>query len=115
MTSYVSEKGGIMIDRDSYLEDKQARIDIWISQLARLDGLCREAGDDVRVQFEVQLAEFRQNLKELNDMIREFQKLNDYGREKFREVVDKNWNKLEESFERSFSEYEHLIRAKTSE
>ncbi len=104
-----------MTDRDSYLEDKQAQIDKWISQLARLHALCQETGDDVRIKFEVQLKEFSQNLDDLNDMFREFQGLNKYGREKYRQVIEMNWHELEESFKNSISEYENLIRAKTED
>ena len=78
-----------MIDRDTYLKDKQSQIDKWISRLACLDALCREAGDDVRIKFEVQLTEFSQNLNDLNAMFRQFMELNDYGREKFRQIIEK--------------------------
>lgn len=98
-----------MNDRDAYLEDKQAQIDKWISQLARLDASCRNAGDEVRIKFEIQLKEFSENLNDLNAMFREFQELNDYGREKFRQVIEENWLELEDSFKSSIAEYEHLI------
>ena len=103
------------MDRDNYLEDKQAQINKWIGQLARLDAICREAGDDVRIKFEVKLKDFSQNLNALNAMFREFQGLNEYGSEKYRQVIEKNWAELEESFISSITEYENLIHATTEE
>ena len=100
-----------MIDMDPHLEDKQAQINKWIGILARLDVLCREAGEEVWIKSEFYISEFRQNLQELNLMFRKFQELNDYSREKFNKVVEENWNKLEESFEQSVSEYEHQCKA----
>lgn len=104
-----------MADRNSYLADKQVQINRWIGQLARLDALCQEAGDDVRIQFAVQLAEFSQNLEELNAMILEFRDLNSYGREKFKIVMEKNWGELKESFEQSLSQYKYLIEQGTGD
>ncbi|UCH81842.1 MAG: hypothetical protein JSW20_04250 [Nitrospiraceae bacterium] len=100
-----------MIYRDYFFEDKQTQINRWISQLARLDALCREAGDDVRIKFEVQLQEFSEHLEQLKNIFCDVEKLNIDSREKFNSLVEKNWNDLQESFERSVSEYEYLCRA----
>ena len=104
-----------MINREVYLEEKQAQIDMWIGKLDHLDALCRDAGNDVKGEFKDQIKELSQNLDELDSMFSEFQELNDYGREKFRNVVEKNWREIEESFEYSISEYEHMIRARAKE
>ena len=104
-----------MIDSEVYLEGKQAQINKWIAQVARLDTLCLEAGEDVRTKFEFQIKVFGHNLKELNSMFREFKGLNEYGRETFRQLIEKNWGELEESYNSSISEYEHLIRARIEE
>ncbi len=40
-----------MVEREAYLDDKQAQINKWIAELARLDALCREAGEEVRIKF----------------------------------------------------------------
>lgn len=109
----MSVKGATMTDWDTYLENKQTQINSWIGKLARLDALYREAGDDVRIKFEVKLKEFSENLDELNVMFREYKELNEYGREKLRQLIEKNWRELEESFKSSISEYEHLISTET--
>lgn len=108
-------KGEIMTDRDAYLEDKHDRIDRWIGQLARLDALCREAGEDVRIQFEVQLEEFSRQLRELQTMFLEFENLNEESRDKFSHLVEKNWNELEESYKASVSQFESLHRGAAGE
>lgn len=104
-----------MTDRDAYLEDKQARIDRWIGQLARLDALCRKAGDDVRIQFEVQLTEFSQQLRELQKIFLEFENLTEESRDRFSHLVEKNWDGLEESYKESVSQFEFLHREKSGE
>lgn len=99
-----------MINREDYLKDKQAQIDKWIAQLARLNALRREAGDDVRIKFEVQLTEFSQHLRELQQIFLKFEDLSEDSRNKFRRLVEKYWKELEESFEKYVSEYEHLCK-----
>jgi len=96
-----------------YLERKQSQVHVWICQLARLDALCRQAGKSVEGEFEDQISELGDNLEELHSMFQEFQELNDDGREKFIQVVERNWNEIEEGFNNSLSEYEYLIRART--
>jgi len=102
-----------MVDHNSYLKDRQAQINVWIYQLARLDALSREAAADIRIKFEIQLAELYQTLKEFQQMFAEFEDLSDESRTKFRNLLEKNWDELEESFERSVSEYELLCKVQT--
>lgn len=105
----------IMIDRDAYLKEKLEQIRLWIDQLARLDALSREADEDIRMKFEIQITELHQNLKELQNIFFEFEALGEESRNKFRNVVERNWTELEDSFKRSVSHYEHMCRARTGE
>jgi predicted nuclease with TOPRIM domain len=102
-----------MADQNSYLKDKQSQVNQWICQIARLEALSRETTDDIRIKFDIQFAELHQNLKEFQQMFLEFEGLGEESRNKFRNLVEKNWNELEESFERSLSEYEHLCKVQT--
>lgn len=101
-----------MVDSEVYLESKRAQIAEWIVQLAQLDSLYRETGDDVGIKTDVHLKQFTQHLDDLNAIFSGFQELNEYGREKFRQIIEDSWSEVEESFKSSISKYEHLIRGK---
>jgi hypothetical protein len=102
-----------MIDRDIYLREKQAQINLWLCEIDRLDALSREADDDVRTAFEIQITELLQNLKELQHMFLEFEVLSEESKNKFRNLLERNWSELEEGFKRSVSQYERLCQART--
>lgn len=68
-----------MIDCDTYLNDKESRIAGWIAYLSQPHVLCRDSGDDVRMNCEARLDAFTQNLHELKSMFCEFKELNEHG------------------------------------
>jgi hypothetical protein len=108
-------KGYDMTDRDAYLNEKLEQISLWIDELSRLDALSREADEDIRMKFEIQITELHQNLKELQAIFLEFEVLSAESRNKFRNLVERNWTELEDGFKRSVSHYEDLCRARTGE
>ena len=90
-----------------YLEEKYFLINKWICQLTKQYELYRETADTVSGTFQVTLPDFGKNLEGLKNLFYDVSHFND-RREQFNIFIANAWNRLEQSFKRSASEYERL-------
>lgn len=87
-----------MTERDTYIKTKKTRIDRWIAELAILDTRAREAGEEQRIIFEVQMKEFSDELKQMKQVLEDLENAGEDSWHELRGEADIRWNSLQESF-----------------
>lgn len=94
-----------MSDQTIYIKEKSSQIDHWIAELAKMDELAREAGEEVRIKLEVQMNEFSQDLKAMQNMLKEIENADEDKWEELRVRADKTWISLTNSYDSVKSEF----------
>jgi len=92
-----------MTERDTYIEKKKTRIDRWIAELAILDARAREAGEEQRIIFEVQMKEFSDELKQMKKVLEDLENAGEDSWHELRGEAETRWNSLQESYKETLT------------
>ena len=87
-----------MSDRDAYVDKMKAKIDEWNADLAKLEAKSREAEADLRLKYDHQITQLREQRNEAEERLRELQKASEESWRRLREGMEAAWDDMTRAF-----------------
>ena len=87
-----------MSDRDVYVEKMKAKIDEWNADLAKLEARSREAEADMRLKYDDQMRELREQRERAEERLKELQRASEESWKRMREGMESAWDDMTRAF-----------------
>jgi len=88
----------MMSDREQYVEKMKARIDQWNADLAKLEARSREAEADMRVKYDQQIQELREERERAEERLKELQRASEDSWKRLRDGMESAWDEMAKAF-----------------
>jgi len=92
-----------MTTREAYAKKLKDQLDRWNAEISKLEAKAKQPLADIKVAYEKQLKELRENRKAMQEMMGEIQKASDQTWDHLRAGSDKAWKAMEESVKKARS------------
>ncbi len=87
-----------MSNRDDYVEKMKAKIDEWNADLAKLEARSREAEADMRLKYDQQIQELREQRQKTEERLKELQRAGEESWEQMRDGMESAWDEMNRAF-----------------
>jgi len=87
-----------MSDRDVYVDKMKAKIDEWNADVAKLEARSREAEADMRLKYDDQIRELREQRERAEERLKELQRASEESWKRMREGMETAWDDLTRAF-----------------
>lgn len=87
-----------MSDRDVYVEKMKAKIDEWNADLAKLEARSREAEADMRLKYDAQIQEMREQREKAEERLKELQRASEESWKRMRDGMESAWDEMTRAF-----------------
>ena len=87
-----------MSDRDVYVDKMKAKIDEWNADLAKLEARSREAEADMRLKYDKQVQELREQREKAEERLKELQRASEESWKRMRDGMEAAWDDMTRAF-----------------
>ena len=94
-----------MSNRDVYVEKMKAKIDEWNADLAKLEARSREAEADMRLKYDQQIQELREQRQKAEERLKELQCAGEESWEKMRDGMEAAWDDMSRAFREAMDRF----------
>jgi len=94
-----------MISRDEYVETMKAKIDEWNGNMAKLEAKAKEVQEDMRANYETQLAAMRAQREEAEERLKAMRAAGEETWDKMRQGMETAWDNMAKTFQDTASRF----------
>ena len=87
-----------MSDRDVYVDKMKAKIDEWNADLAKLEARSREVEADMRLKYDQQLKDLREQRERAEEQLKEMQQAGEESWKRMRDGMESAWDEMARAF-----------------